>query len=149
MPGFDQKQVAEFKEAFGVIDKDGDGKIDHKELKSCFEELGQMVKEAEIKAMVAEVSGPLNFPAFLNLFSEKLNGTDPEEMLLNAFKLFDMQSIGNLTKDELKEMLTANGRPSDRLTEAEFNQCLEGAPIDGGKVDYASFTKLIKNGKLE
>ena len=46
-------------------------------------------------------------------------------------------------------MLCANGRPSDRLTESEFNQSLEGAPIDSGKVDYAGFTGLIKNGKVE
>ncbi len=67
MPAFDQKQVAEFKEAFGVIDKDGDGKIDHKELRACFEELGQNVKDAELKAMVAECDGPLNFPNFLGI----------------------------------------------------------------------------------
>lgn len=149
MPAFDQKQIAEYKEAFGVIDKDGDGKIDHKELKACFEELGQNVKDAELKAMVAECDGPLNFPNFLQLFSSKLNGTDPEEMLFNAFKLFDMNNAGHISKDELKEMLTANGRPSDRLTESEFNQCLDGAPVDSGKVDYAGFTKLIKNGKTE
>ena len=72
--------------------------------------------------MVAEVSGPLNFPAFLELFANKLNGTDPEEMLLNAFKLFDMSGAGAISRDDLKEMLTANGRPSDRLTEAEVRK---------------------------
>lgn len=149
MPAFTPEQVAEYKEAFGVIDKDGDGKITAKELSSCFEEVGQNVKKAEVDAMIAEVSGPLNFPAFLQLFTEKLNGTDPEEMLLNAFKLFDMPGAGSITKDELREMLTANGRPADRLTEAEFNQSLDGAPVDGGKVDYAGFTSLIKNGKVE
>jgi len=38
------------------------------------------------------------------------------------------------------EILCNNGRPSDRLTEAEFNQSLEGAPVNGGKVDIAGFT---------
>ncbi len=46
-------------------------------------------------------------------------------------------------------MLCHNGRPSDRLTETEFNQSLEGAPVNGGKVDIAGFTSLIKNGKVE
>ena len=44
-------------------------------------------------------------------------------------------------------MLTQNGRPSDRLSDAEFNQCMEGAPVEGDKVNYAGFTSLIKNGK--
>ena len=84
------------------------------------------MKDDEVKAMVAECNGPLNFPNFLDLFSAKLNGksfvptlclplilcpaanplsfppagSDPEEMLLNAFKLFDMQNTGSITKDE-------------------------------------------------
>lgn len=41
--GFDEKQIAEYKEAFGLIDKDGDGTIDHRELKACFEELGAFI----------------------------------------------------------------------------------------------------------
>ena len=90
-------------------------------MKACFEELGQRIKDDEVKAMVAECNGPLNFPNFLDLFSAKLNGkdkpnskiinlqsyklwiclgTDPEEMLLNAFKLFDLQNTGNISKDE-------------------------------------------------
>lgn len=122
--GFDEKQMAEYKEvtalkpssiyfmwlilkywfvnkkkAFGVIDKDGDGTIDHKELKACFEELGQSAKDSDLKAMVAEAKGPLNFPAFVKLFEDKLNGTDAEDKLLEAFKVFDMSGSGKLTKD--------------------------------------------------
>ncbi len=86
-------------QAFGVIDKDGDGQIQVQELKACFEELGKNVKDAELKAMIAEANGPLNFPAFLELFSSKLHGTDSEEILLNAFKLFDNSGAGSLSKD--------------------------------------------------
>ena len=49
--------------------------------------------------MVAEANGPLNFPAFLELFSSKLHGTDSEDILLNAFKLFDATGAGSLSKD--------------------------------------------------
>ena len=65
-----------------MIDKDGDGKIDAKELKACFEELGQRIKDDEVKAMVAECSGPLNFPNFLDLFSSKLNGKKSKDLIL-------------------------------------------------------------------
>ena len=93
--------MLKFLKAFGVIDKDGDGKISEKELKACFEELGQRVSGDDLKAMVGEVKGALDFPAFLEMFEKKLNGTDPEEMLLNAFKLFDMSGSGSLSMDEL------------------------------------------------
>ena len=49
--------------------------------------------------MIAEVEGPMNFNAFLQMFGTKLNGTDEEDMLLEAFKLFDAQGAGNLHKD--------------------------------------------------
>ena len=97
--GFDEKQLAEYKEAFSVIDKDGDGTIDHKELKACFEELGQSAKESDLKAMVAESKGPLNYNAFVKLFEDKLSGTDDEAKLLEAFKVFDMAGSGTLVKD--------------------------------------------------
>ena len=97
--------------------------------------------------MVAEAKGPLNFNAFIKLFEDKLNGTDEESKLVEAFKVFDMSASGSLAMDALKEMLTQNGRPSDRLSDAEFKQVMEGAPVEGNKVNYAGFASLIKNGK--
>lgn len=71
--------------------------------------------------MLGEVDGPMNFNSFLAMFGEKLNGTDEEQMVFEAFKLLDDKGQGQITKAVLKEMLTANGRPADRLTEAEVS----------------------------
>ena len=49
--------------------------------------------------MVAESKGPLDFPAFLNLFETKLNGTDDEAILVAAFKLFDAAGAGSIASD--------------------------------------------------
>ena len=68
-------------------------------MKSCFEELGQSAKESDLKAMVAEAKGPLDFKAFVKLFEDKLGGTDDESKLLEAFKVFDMAGSGVLSKD--------------------------------------------------
>ncbi len=57
------------------------------------------VKDSELKAMVAESKGPLNFQAFLGLFEAKLGSTDSEAALLEAFKLFDFPGSGSLSKD--------------------------------------------------
>ena len=119
-----------------MIDKDGDGKITEKELKACFEELGQRVSAEDLKSMVGEVKGPLDFPAFLEMFEKKLNGTDPEEMLLSAFKLFDMAGAGAISREELKEMLTANGRPADRLSEAQVSSSAPSWPTKNLGVSF-------------
>ena len=47
--------VAEFKEAFKLFDKDGDGTITGKELGAVMRGLGQNPTESEINAMINEV----------------------------------------------------------------------------------------------
>jgi len=146
---FEQSQVAEFKEAFGVFDQDGDGTITLKDLQAVYESLGKVGKEADLKAMLAEASGPVNFTTMLQLYGERLSGTDEESMLLNAFKLFDDKGNGVITKDNLRVLLTQEGRPEERLSETEFNQVLDEAPLKDGHIDYNAFTRLIKRGKGE
>jgi Ca2+-binding EF-hand superfamily protein len=146
---FEQSQVQEFKEAFGLMDQDRDGTISVDDLKEVYNSLGKAPKEAELKAMVEEAAGPINFTMLLTLFGDRLNGTDDESVILNAFKLFDPSASGHIDKKTLKDMLVHEGKPDERLTEAEFNQVLEGAPLDKGNLDYTAFTKIIKRGKQD
>ena len=41
-----------------------------------------------------EAPGPINFTMFLTLFGERLNGTDPQEVIRNAFGCFDEDTTG-------------------------------------------------------
>ena len=47
-----EEQIAEFKEAFSLFDKDGDGTITTKELGTVMRSLGQNPTEAELQDMV-------------------------------------------------------------------------------------------------
>mmetsp|Transcript_24268 Transcript_24268/g.32228 ORF Transcript_24268/g.32228 Transcript_24268/m.32228 type:complete len:99 (+) Transcript_24268:74-370(+) len=51
-----EEQIAEFKEAFSLFDKDGDGTITTKELGTVMRSLGQNPTEAELMDMINEVS---------------------------------------------------------------------------------------------
>lgn len=44
--------------------------------------------------MMNEAPGPINFTMFLTMFGEKLNGTDPEDVIRNAFGCFDEEGTG-------------------------------------------------------
>ena len=46
---------------------------------------------------MSEAAGPINFTMFLTMFGEKLNGTDPEEVIKNAFMCFDEETTGTFT----------------------------------------------------
>ena len=65
-----EEQIAEFKEAFSLFDKDGDGTITTKELGTVMRSLGQNPTEAELQDMINEVdadgSGTIDFPEVNN-----------------------------------------------------------------------------------
>ncbi len=63
--------IPEFKEAFSLFDKDGDGTITTKELGTVMRSLGQNPTEAELQDMINEVDadGILQHSVFPNLFS--------------------------------------------------------------------------------
>ncbi|CAF3967302.1 unnamed protein product [Rotaria magnacalcarata] len=50
-----EEQIAEFKEAFSLFDKDGDGTITIKEFGTAVRSLGQNPTEAELQDMINEI----------------------------------------------------------------------------------------------
>lgn len=141
---FDQSQIQEFKEAFNMIDQNRDGFIDKEDLHDMFASLGKEPPESHFDEMVSEASGPINFTMFLTLFGEKLNGTDPEDVIKNAFACFDTDKTGNIKEDYLRELLMTMG---DRLTEAECDEMFYSAPVDNkGNFNYNEFVRIIKHG---
>uniref|UniRef100_A0A8C6MCD6 EF-hand domain-containing protein n=1 Tax=Nothobranchius furzeri TaxID=105023 RepID=A0A8C6MCD6_NOTFU len=84
---------SEFKEAFSLFDKDGDGTITTKELGTVMRSLGQNPTEAELQDMINEVdadgNGTIDFPEFLTMMARKMKDTDSEEEIREAFRVFD------------------------------------------------------------
>ncbi|KAL4635990.1 myosin regulatory light chain 2, atrial isoform [Arapaima gigas] len=143
---FEQSQIQEFKEAFSCIDQDRDGIIKKQDLKETYAQLGRKlnVKDEELEEMLAEGKGPINFTVFLTLFGEKLNGTDPEDTIVAAFKLFDPNGTGFVNKDEFRRLLM---NQADKFTAEEVDQAFSVAPIDvNGNIDYKSLCYIITHG---
>lgn len=142
---FDQKTIQEFKEAFTIMDQNKDGFIDKSDLRDLYASMGQITSDSTLEEMIAEASGPINFTVFLTLFGDRLTGTDPEEAILGAFKLYDIRGTGIITEDQLKKILT--NKRGEPLDEEELKAMYKGnPPISDGKVDYVAFTKLITTG---
>ena len=66
-----EEQIAEFKEAFSLFDKDGDGTITTKELGTVMRSLGQNPTEAELQDMINEVDADGKFMR-INMLGKKL-----------------------------------------------------------------------------
>ncbi|KAI8999543.1 Myosin regulatory light polypeptide 9 [Gaertneriomyces sp. JEL0708] len=142
---FDQKQIAEFKEAFSMIDHDSDGFIDKEDLKDMLASLGQQPTDQYIDDMMGEAPGSINFTMFLTLMGEKMSGTDPEHEILQAFECFDEDKAGVINADVLREYMTSMG---DRFTDEEVDIMFKGAPVDkDNNFDYTVWTRVLKHGE--
>lgn len=77
---------------------------------------GKNPAEDYLEGMMNEAPGPINFTMFLTLFGERLQGTDPEDVIKNAFGCFDEENKGVINEERLRELLTSMG---DRFTDEE------------------------------
>merc|ERR1711887_153664 len=140
-----EEQIAEFKEAFSLFDKDGDGTITTKELGTVMRSLGQNPTEAELQDMINEVdadgNGTIDFPEFLSLMARKMKDTDTEEELVEAFKVFDRDGNGLISAAELRHVMTNLG---EKLTDEEVDEMIREADVDGdGRINYEEFVRMM------
>lgn len=108
--------------------------------------LGKNPNDDYLDGMMNEAPGPINFTMFLTLFGERLQGTDPEDVIKNAFGCFDEDNMGVINEERLRELLTSMG---DRFTDDEVDEMYREAPIKGGLFDYVEFTRILKHGAKE
>lgn len=65
----------------------------------CPPTTGKNPTDEYLEGMMNEAPGPINFTMFLTMFGEKLNGTDPEDVIRNAFACFDEEASGQWTQE--------------------------------------------------
>nr|XP_048706118.1 calmodulin-like protein 3 [Caretta caretta] len=140
-----EEQIAEFKEAFSLFDKDGDGSITTGELGTVMRSLGQNPTEAKLQDMVGELdtdgSGTVDFPEFLSLMARKMRDMDSEEEIREAFRVFDEDGIGYISAAELRHVMTNLG---EKLTDEEVDEMIKEADADGnGQVNYEEFVRMM------
>ena len=139
------EQIAEFKEAFLLFDKDGDGTITSGELGTVMRSLGQNPTEAECQDMINEVDdsgdGKIDFDEFLVMMSRKVKDLDTDDEIRAAFETFDNDGNGFVSASELKHVMHKLG---EKLTDAEIDEMIHEADIDGdGQVSYSEFVKMM------
>ncbi|KAJ3697503.1 hypothetical protein LUZ61_001208 [Rhynchospora tenuis] len=139
------EQIAEFREAFSLFDKDNDGFITKQELATVIRQLGQNPSDEDVQEMIREVdadgNGTVDFPEFLALMEKKLKETDSEDELREAFKVFDKDNNGFISASELRTVLMNLG---ENISDAEVDEMIKEADANGdGQVDYAEFVKMM------
>ncbi len=140
-----EEQLAEFKEAFTLFDKDGDGTITTKELETVMRSLGQNPTAAELQDMVNEVdcdgNGTLDFAEVAGIMQKKMQEqtSDGYSEIQEAFKVFDKDGNGSIGAAELRHVMANLG---EKLTEQEIQEILG----PDGMVNCEEFAQLFRGG---
>jgi len=139
---FSQKQVAEFKEAFQLMDQDKDGIIGKNDLRATFDAVGRLTNDKELEDMLSEASGPINFTQLLTLFAKRMSGsgaTDDDDVVIDAFKKFDENGV--IDGDKLRHLLITFG---DKFTQDEVDDAYDQMVIDGkNRIDTAALIEML------
>uniref|UniRef100_A0A1I8GYE0 Calmodulin n=1 Tax=Macrostomum lignano TaxID=282301 RepID=A0A1I8GYE0_9PLAT len=143
---FDQSLVAEYREAFALFDKDGDGCITTKELGRVMKSLGQNPTDAQLQDMVSEVdtdgNGSIEFSEFVTMMEKRKTEDEFVAEIEATFKVFDRDQDGFIGPAELRHVLGNLGvkiteqEAADMIAEADYNK--------DGVVDFDEFYKMMK-----
>ena len=135
--------VMEYREAFTLFDKDGDGFITDIEFATVVRSMGINPSQKEIKEMleIAESESKIDFNTFIKAMKSCKRKPDVEEDLVKAFQIFDKKNIGRVKALEIKSALTSLG---ECLTDSEIDELIRLAtPNSEGEIDYRDFARKI------
>ncbi|KAL3846946.1 hypothetical protein ACJMK2_017886 [Sinanodonta woodiana] len=128
------EEIEQYKKAFSVFDKDGDGKISTEDLKAVLGSLGHMPSQAMLEDIMHEVdndgNGTIELDEFLEMMNSKIDFTESES-----------DKSGFITASVLQEVMTNIG---DKLTYKEAEDMIEEIDTDGdGKVTFDDFQDMM------
>ncbi|MQM01679.1 hypothetical protein Taro_034428 [Colocasia esculenta] len=143
------EQVAAMREAFLLFDTDGDGRIAVSELGILMRSLGGNPTQAQLKEIVAQehLTGPFDFPRFLELTLKHLKPEPFDRQLRDAFRVLDKEGSGLVAVSDLRHILTSIG---EKLEPAEFDEWIREVDVGAdGNIHYEDFIlRMVAKGNF-
>ena len=141
---FTADQIEEFKEAFGIFDKDGDGKVTLHEMEMLVNAVGYQPQEGEVDEICTRLdqTGTMKFTydEFYKVAEHFHSQINMKEIITTCWRVFFSDSK-TARADGIRDLLMQQGQP---LTEGEVKQLLWNLDPDFPNViDLASLTDLI------
>eukprot|EP00457_Paulinella_chromatophora_P019392 gb/GEZN01021049.1/.p1 GENE.gb/GEZN01021049.1/~~gb/GEZN01021049.1/.p1 ORF type:complete len:145 (-),score=36.78 gb/GEZN01021049.1/:118-552(-) len=142
--------MADAKVAFSIYDSKGEGKLDREKVAMCLRACGcnptdKLLKEAVYPKLEA-AGNSADLGCFEDMLKtvidlEKMNGAS-ENILEEAFKVFDKDGGGTVSSSELRHVMMNLG---EKLGEDEITEILKTADANGdAEIDLAEFLKIFK-----
>ena len=135
-----EDEIKKIKEVFQSIDADNDGKLSLEEMKKALSsgEIKYDFNEEIFKQIDTDNSGNIEYTEFISACIEK-NIYLNEEKLKEAFKLFDADGSGKISRDEIEKVLKlgSNSKEIDNImAKHDTNK--------DGEIDFNEFLDMMK-----
>jgi len=139
------EEIENYKKAFSIYDKNGNGTIEENELLFLMRTLGENPTEDQMSIIMHEMdtdgNGKIDFEEFLQSMAEKREMHDSMEDLRMAFQVFDQNGDGKISTSELMSTMT---EISGAMTEEEALELMMEADKDGnGFIDYEELINVL------
>jgi len=150
----DDVKNQDYKMAFKLLDKDGDGTLSLVELQEVFTNLNFKFSEGELKKMVSTIDknrdGQIDLDEFMVMMRRKVGNSSSkytltyEDELKEAFDVFDKDGNGKITAQELADTMKALG---ENLTQEDIEFMMSEVDQNNDKeIDFEEFKKMMAQG---
>ncbi|KAG8585771.1 hypothetical protein GDO81_005145 [Engystomops pustulosus] len=141
MSDFSEEQVADYREAFALFDRTGDGKILYNQCGDVMRALGQNPTNAEVLKVLGNPksdelnSKTLGFDQFLPMMQTIAKNKDQgtSEDFVEGLRVFDKEGNGTVMGSEIRHVLVTLG---EKMTEEEVEMLLNGQEDGNGCINY-------------
>lgn len=145
------RELAEFKELFNLVDKDGSGAIDAEEIRTLMNMLGMTPTPAEVIDLVHEIdtdgNGEVDFEEFLVVLAGGKNkGSYDKKSLLLAFRNFAEKTLPTgFISPEVLEAALVNYLREGITQEAAISLVAQLDKDEHGNINYLDAVNTLCN----
>ncbi|OZJ06421.1 hypothetical protein BZG36_00468 [Bifiguratus adelaidae] len=132
-----------YKNAWSLFDSSNSGSVTPQQLLEIARKCDYNLSAEDAQAICGS-SGKLNFETMKSILSRQFTGEHGfEDSFLASFKAFDKENKGQITREDLANVMKAYGTP---LSSEEIDGMVHEADVDGDDmVNYEEFLKIMTN----
>ena len=138
-----KEETDKMEEIFAAMDTNGDGMLSKEEISHGYEEhFGTHIDDEELDKIFSAIdtdgSGAIDYSEFLMATMNEQQLLSKEK-LKQAFKMFDKDNSGTISKEEIKEVL---GNVDEEIAEKIISEVDED---NNGEISFEEFEKMMNN----